>query len=110
MAQTPEGKIQTAILKYLKQEGHFCWRNNSGAVYDQKLNDGYGGYRSNPSLMKGVPDIILIPKDGIFTGIEVKAPGGTQSADQQLFERRCKRNNGRYYLVKSLDEIKELGF
>ena len=107
---TPEGKIQTAILKYLKARGYFCWRNNNGAVHDQKMNNGYGGYRSNPSLMKGIPDIILIPDDGIFTGIEVKTPKGKQSADQMLFERRCKRKNAHYYLVRSLDDVKELGF
>lgn len=110
MATTTEGKIQTAIIKYLKGRGYFCWRNNNGATYDQKMNGGYGGYRSNPGLLKGVPDILLIPDDGIFTGIEVKTPKGKQSADQVLFERRCKRKNGRYYTVRSVDEVKKLGF
>ena len=107
---TPEGKIQNAILKYLKSQGHFCFRVNNGAIHDAKLNDGYGGYRSNPSLMKGVPDIILIADDGVFVGIEVKAPKGIQSADQMLFERRCKLKNGRYHVVRSVEEVKELGF
>ena len=106
---TPEGKIQSAILKYLKEKKYFCWRQNNGATYDQKMNNGLGGYRSN-GVMGGVPDIILIPDDGIFTGIEVKTKTGVQSAAQVLFERRTKRKNGRYYLVRSLDDVKKLGF
>jgi len=107
---TPEGKIQNAILKHLKSQGHFCFRVNNGAVHDAKLNSGYGGYRSNPSLMKGVPDIILIADDGVFVGLEVKTPKGVQSADQMLFERRCKLKGGRYHVVRSVEEVVHLGY
>lgn len=103
---TPEGKIQREILVYLKEKGVFCWRNNNGAVFDQKLNSGYGGYRSN-NIMKGVPDIIGIMPDGSgrFLGIEVKAPSGSQSGPQVLFERRTKRAGGVYILAKSVEDV-----
>ena len=103
---TPEGKTQREILVYLKEKGVFCWRNNNGAVFDQKLNSGYGGYRSN-NIMKGVPDIIGIMPDGSgrFLGIEVKAPGGSQSGPQVLFERRTKRAGGVYILAKSVEDV-----
>lgn len=102
MATTPEGKIQNAICKWLQSQHILFFRVNNMPVFDARL----GGYRSMGEFaMKGIPDIIVIPPDGIFTGIEVKAPRGVQSADQKLFERRCVHNNGRYFLVKSLEEV-----
>ena len=67
-------------------------------------------YRSHVGL-KGVPDIIcIIPQgeegSGIFTGFEVKTPRGRQSPDQILFEKRCKRAGGRYYVVRSVEDVK----
>ena len=50
---TPEGKIQSAILKYLKSQGHFCFRVNNGAIHDAKLNDGYGGYQPIRAVFDG---------------------------------------------------------
>lgn len=75
-------------------------------MFDQKLNSGYGGYRSN-NIMKGVPDIIGIMPDGSgrFLGIEVKAPGGSQSGPQVLFERRTERAGGVYILAKSVEDV-----
>lgn len=106
---TPEGKIQTRILFYLKSHRVFAWRNNNGALFDQKLNSGYGGYRSN-NVMKGVPDIIGIMPDGSgrFLAIEVKTPRGTQTGPQVLFERRTKRAGGVYILAKSIEDVEKV--
>lgn len=99
---TPEGKIQNAICKWLRSQHIFFFRVNNAPVFDARL----GGYRGMGEFaMKGIPDIITIPPDGIFTGIEVKAPRGVQSADQKLFERRCLQNNGRYILARSLEDV-----
>lgn len=71
-------------------------------VFDPRI----GGYRGmGEYAMKGIPDIIAVPPDGIFTGIEVKAPRGVQSPDQNLFERRCLQNKGRYILARSLEDV-----
>jgi hypothetical protein len=59
-----------------------------------------------------VPDIICIIPDketgvGQFVGVEVKAPKGKQSADQLLFEKRCKRNGGDYIVARSVQDVKD---
>ena len=100
MARKKESEIQSEIIKYLKKQGIFCWRNNNTAVYDPKIN----GYRSFTGL-KGVPDILGILPGGIFIGVEVKTPRGKQSADQVLFERRCKRLGGVYIVARSVKDI-----
>ncbi len=98
---TPEGKIQKEILDYLVSQGVFHWRQNNLPVYDPKI----GCYRAHTGL-KGVPDIICIIK-GQFVGIEVKTPKGKQSADQLLFEKRCKRNGGDYIVARSVQDVKD---
>lgn len=97
---TPEGKIQLAILKHLRKKGILCWRNNTGGTWDPKLQI----YRSNPYIMPGAPDIICII-DGFFVGIEVKTPKGKQSADQILFEKRCKRHGGKYTVATCVADV-----
>lgn len=99
MAQ--ETKIQNEIIKYLNQQGIFCWRNNNGSIYDVNLKQ----YRSFTG-MKGVPDIICVI-DGQFVGIEVKTKTGKQSPDQLLFQKRLERNGGRYYIVRCLEDVKQ---
>ncbi|MFA6972882.1 MAG: VRR-NUC domain-containing protein [Gallionella sp.] len=56
----------------------------------------------------GIPDIIVI-KDGFFVGLEVKAPKGKQSESQKEFEKGSKAAGAEYYLVKSIDDVIEIG-
>lgn len=110
---TPEGLIQNKICDYLTKEGHFFMRLNNAPVYDQKMNQGYGGYRGQGKwAAAGLADILLIDKEkyGMAIFLEVKTPKGKQSPDQKLFEKRCYRNNCEYHLVRSLDDVKKLGY
>jgi hypothetical protein len=107
MANTPEGKVQLEIMQYLTKKGHLFWRNSPNS-YDPKL----GIYKSNPYMLKGLPDILLIDREqyGQLVGIEIKRPkGGKVSAAQLLMKRRFELSNARYEIVKSLDEVKKLG-
>jgi len=101
---TPEGKIQTEVLKYLKDKGYFAWRQNNLAIYDPKMN----GYRAHNGL-KGVPDILAVVK-GTFTGFEIKTPKGRQSADQKLFQKRLERNGGKYHIIRSIQDLIDAGY
>lgn len=99
---TPEGKIQLEIIKFLRAERVFCWRNEP-LTYNHKL----GIYVSSPYVMKGTPDIISII-NGQFVGWEVKTPKGSQSADQKLFEKRTIQNGGAYFVVRSVDDARNV--
>lgn len=113
---TPEQRVKNTVCEYLQSKGLFFFPVNNGATFDQKMNQGRGGYRT-PSkwYMKGVPDTILItPPEckyggGIFVGIEFKKPkGGLVSVHQRLFEKRCHSHNAEYYVIKSLDDAKRM--
>ncbi len=99
-----EINIQNSICEYLQAKRHFFYRNNTVGIYDKAQ----GTHRSMPKFSKkGVPDIILI-KNGIFYGLEVKDKS-KQSEDQRLFEIGCKIAGGQYHIVRSIDDVQKLG-
>lgn len=111
MATTPEGKIQLAIMQYLSKQGYLFWRNSPN-TYDPKL----GIYKSNPYVLKGLPDIVILHqgdtpafKYPVCIGLEVKTPKGKVSADQCLMQRRFGLANHEYHIVRSVDDVKKLG-
>lgn len=111
MALTPplEKDIQKVICQYLFDLKHyFGWRQNTAPTV-QKSAEGWQFRRMAAHTMKGTPDIILI-KDGIFIGLEVKRPGGKQSDDQKEFEKNCLKAGGKYHIVTSLEDVRALGF
>jgi hypothetical protein len=84
---------------------YLFWRNNNTPVYDARL----GTFRAMPKYtMRGLPDIIVI-HEGWFIGLEVKRPGQRLSPDQKEFEDRCKETGAEYYLVRSVDDLIEIG-
>src|SRR5690606_35669338 len=96
--------IQTAICDYLAFQKHFFWRQN--VIPAMNAN---GTMRRLPKYVKtGVPDIIVV-KDGFFIGLEVKRKGGVQSANQKEFEKGIKEAGGEYYVVRSIDDVKNIG-
>jgi hypothetical protein len=105
MATTPEGKVQLKIMQYLKSRGHLFWRNTPN-TYDPKL----GIYKSNPYVLKGVPDILLIDREnyGQLVGLEVKSDKGRPSADQLFMQKQFRLANARYEFVRSVEDVKKL--
>jgi hypothetical protein len=100
-----ETENQAAICEYLEKRKHFFWRQNNGGVWDAKNNvfRKKGKYQIN-----GVPDVIVIHQ-GFFIGLEVKKKGTYQSKEEKEFEKRCKEAGGEYYVVRSIDDVKEIG-
>ncbi len=104
-----ETEIQHTICEYLaireKQKMLLYWRQNTGGVFDFKNQI----HRALPKhAKKGIPDIIVIKK-GQFIGLEVKSATGKQSPEQRIFEEHAKMHGGFYYVVRSLEEVKQLG-
>lgn len=99
-----ETQIQSAICDYLARRKHCFFRlNNIPAPLPG------GGFRALPKYTpRGLPDIIVI-KDGWFIALEVKKKGGSQSKEQKEFERQVKDASGEYYVVRSIDDVKEVG-
>ena len=58
--------------------------------------------------LKGVPDIIVI-KAGQFIGLEVKREKGKLSLDQVAFRLGLEAAGGKYFVVRSIDDVVALG-
>jgi hypothetical protein len=57
---------------------------------------------------RGLPDIIIV-KDGWFVALEVKKKGTYQSKEQKEFEQNVKDAGGDYHVVRSIDDVREVG-
>ena len=100
---TPEGKIQLAICRYLRSQGYLFWRF-SPQTYNARL----GIHLKHEYIPNGLPDIMVL-KDGLLTGLEVKTAKGKPSANQLLMQKRFRLNGAAYEIVRSVDDVKELG-
>ena len=80
MASTPEGKVKTAVKKYL---------TSIDAWYCMPATGGFG--------QSGVPDFLVCWK-GLFYGIETKAPGG-RPTPYQVHQLRAIRLTGGYEAI-----------
>ena len=84
-----ESKLQTKILKYLKQEGYYsiktilCNRN-------------------------GVPDIIACSPTGQFVALEVKFGKGRPSKLQEWNIAEIKKVGGKAGIVWSIEDVKQV--
>jgi len=98
-----ETDILAAICEYLEYRNHFFWRANTAGIYRD------GRYFSLPKYARrGVPDIILV-RGGYFYGLEVKTNKGRSSVHQESFKEDCEKAGGKYYVVRSIEDVQALG-
>ena len=100
-----ETDAQAAICDYLALRKHLFWRANNIPVFDRAR----GTFRAlSKHTLPGLPDIMVI-KDGFFIALEVKTEKGRQSEAQKEFARLCKEHGGEYYVVRSIDDVQNIG-
>jgi hypothetical protein len=88
-AATPgEAEIRAQVKEYLEWQGWFVFYHLQGL----------GSY-------PGLPDLQAV-KDGRTIYIEIKRPGGRQSAKQKKFQLDLEAAGGVYILVRNLDNFK----
>jgi hypothetical protein len=101
MQKITEAQIEQACLQFLHYSKFYCVK-----IKDQvQCRDGKY-LKPRPFEVRGVADIFAI-KDGISLWIEVKTKTGQQSVHQKLFQKNIEMNGGVYWVVRSVDELKE---
>lgn len=111
MKQPTESKIQQDIFIFFNNS-HCLKSNNPRCSIFAIPNGGKRDAREakalkNTGVKAGVADLqILLPNRSVF--IEVKTDKGYQSDSQKEFEQVCKGLGIEYYVVRSLDEFKNL--
>lgn len=115
MAITPEEKktedrIQQEIYLYLNNS--FCLQHHAqrGIIFhvpNERISKAERIRLAAIGVLAGVSDLIFIYR-GKHIYFEVKTPTGTQSKAQIEFEGRIQTNGFSYYLVRSVDDVKNI--
>jgi hypothetical protein len=98
-----EKQIETAILYFLNLHGIFAFKLNNTGVWDpirkvyRKPNSRY--------IIRGIPDICAMIKDGPTVWVEVKSSTGKVSEYQNEFIQRCRRMGHIAFVAKSVDDV-----
>ena len=99
-----ESEIQNSICEYLAIRKVFFSRINNIPAMTRD-----GGFRKMPKYAKlGMPDIVCVV-NGTFVGLEVKRLKGVQSEGQKAFQRDVTLAGGKYYVVRSIDDVQAIG-
>ena len=110
MKTTTENKIQQEIVQYFRN--NYCLKHHNPrqcifSVPNDSKNAVEQQRKVNTGLMAGVSDlIVLINGNAIF--VEIKTEIGKQSDKQKEFEETVTLQGFKYYLVRSLEEFKQI--
>ena len=108
MPPVKESDIQSAICDYLAMKGRCFWRSNNIPGFNRN-GDGTITMRRLPAhTPRGLPDIIVI-RGGAFYGLEVKTTKGRQSPEQKEFQSMVEKHGGKYFVVRSIDDVQAIG-
>lgn len=104
-----ESQIQSSIIDYLQRKKRFVIRLNN--VPPTQMVNGQRVFRRLPKgCIKGLPDLVVLTDGGYGVWLEVKAPKGKQSPDQKAFQERVENEvRGEYYVVRSIDDVINIG-
>lgn len=100
-----EQQLQHAIIERLAWIKNVYYIRNNSVAGKLIRSDGSSGWINNAK--KGAPDIILC-KNGLWIGIEVKTEIGKQSPEQKLAEQQIRKCGGLYFIVRSLEDVDKI--
>lgn len=86
-----EQQIQADVKAYLEYKGYFVFKVHQQGKY----------------CYKGISDLIAI-KDGITIFVEVKTDKGKLRPEQMAFMDSIADKGGKYYVVRSLEDIRKI--
>ena len=95
--KSTEKQTQKACIEYLTLKKIFFWRQNSGGFKTES------GHFYSMGIV-GAPDIFCGIK-GQCIALEIKDVHGKQNDNQKLFQQNLERAGGRYYIIRSLDDL-----
>jgi len=99
----PESAVLRACLDYLRLQGHFCFRVNSGAFKTDR-----GGFIRCTDI-PGVSDIIGITKDGRGLAVECKSTKGKLTDLQAKFGIKYEERGGVFVVARDIEDLRRAG-
>lgn len=113
MSRKPnESVVLAAVGEYLELKRRCFWRSNNIPAFNRTAGGGFV-MRSLPKFTpRGLPDFFVVAAGQIY-GLEVKKPkelGKTyQSKEQKEFQAFFEKHGGRYFVVRSIEDVQATG-
>lgn len=108
MTKPSEYQVQCSIVSYFKLVGLECYHvpneENRGKTSAQRAKR--GAQLKAMGMRSGAADLVIAGCGGMCLHMEVKRPGGKQSATQKMFEADLAKLGAPYVCVDSVDKAK----
>ena len=97
-------KVESKIIKYLREVGYFVKKIENAAIYDNHVK----AFRKfNKHRLKGHPDVILVRADQKIVYIEIKSGNATLKKNQKEFRNLCMAQDFEYIILHSIIDTKD---
>lgn len=103
-----ESDIQNSICEYLELRGRCFFRLNNIPAFNRHANGSITMRRLPKYTPKGLPDIVVV-QGGMFVALEVKRPKTYQSKEQKEFQAWVEKHSGKYFVVRSIEDVQKIG-
>ena len=109
-----ESDVQNSICEYLETRRRCFFRLNNIPAFNKNAGGGITMRRLPKYTPKGLPDIVVVA-GGLFYALEVKKPDSVdskktyQSKDQKEFQALVEKHGGKYFVVRSIDDVQAIG-
>jgi VRR-NUC domain len=99
-----EARIQAAIVEWVRTVAPdlICFHPANGGLRGKAE----AARMKWVGVLAGIPDVVILGRDGRAWLIEVKAPGGVLSADQCTIRDRCAAMRIPFAVAKSIDDAR----
>lgn len=108
LKKNSEGEIQNTICEYLDIKRRFFFRLNNIPAFNRSEGGGVTMRRLPKFTPRGLPDIIVVA-GGQFIALEVKSAIGKQSPDQKIIQSDIEKHGGKYFVVRSIEDVQAIG-
>ena len=102
-----ESDVQNTICEYLQAKRRCFFRLNNIPAFNRGAGGGITMRRLPKFTPRGLPDIIVI-RAGMIYMLEVKNAKGKQSPEQKEIERWVKEHGGKYFVVRSIEDVQAI--
>lgn len=100
----PETHLVRQIIGYLRLKGYQAGKLKTHGVFDKAT----GGYRSDPLVFLGVPDIIAFCPELYFFEVKILPNKIKPNTPQEYFRQYCKEAGINHYEINNLEQIQKL--
>lgn len=109
-----ENAVSLPVGKYLEQRGRCFWRSNNIPAFNRTQGGGFIMRKLPKFTPRGLPDFFVVAAGQIYA-LECKRPKTEtsaktyQSKEQKEWQAGFEKHGGRYFVVRSVEDVMAAG-